>query len=129
MAHGEVVWDGVEALRVWVVVLERISRLGFWEREANVRRVWRVAHCLQMLSSARRRLLAIEVAIVVVLLWCRNGGRESDPASPRSSTEVLRSLLTSSSAENATPHKGFAVGVHIRLLDEPLNKIINYKQD
>jgi hypothetical protein len=62
-------------LRAWVVVvLERISRLGFWEREANVRRVWRVAHCLQMLGSARRRLLVIEAAIVGVRLWCCNGG-------------------------------------------------------
>jgi hypothetical protein len=47
-----------------VVVLERISRLGFWEKEANVRRDWRVAHCLQMLGSARRRLLAIVAAIL-----------------------------------------------------------------
>ena len=66
MDHGEAVWDGVEALRAWVVVLERISRLGFWEREANVRRDWRVAHCLQILGSARRRLLAMDAAIVGV---------------------------------------------------------------
>jgi hypothetical protein len=57
-----------------VVVLERISRLRFWEREANVRRVWRVAHCLQILGSARRRLLVIEAAIAVVWLWCCKGG-------------------------------------------------------
>jgi hypothetical protein len=68
VAHGEAVWDGVEVLRACVAVLERISRLGFWEKEANVRRDWRVAHCLQTLGSARRRLLAIVATIVGVQL-------------------------------------------------------------
>ena len=51
-----------------MAVLERISRLGFWVNEANVRRDWRVAHCLQTLVSARRRLLAKEAAIVLRLV-------------------------------------------------------------
>jgi hypothetical protein len=66
-----------------VVVLERISRLGLWEREANVRRVWRVAHCPQMLGSAKRKFLVIEAAIIVVWLWYCNG----DLVSARSSME------------------------------------------
>ena len=60
-------------LRAWVAVLERISRLGVCEREANVRLDWRVAHCLQMLGSAKRKLFANEAAIVVKRLWCCNG--------------------------------------------------------
>jgi hypothetical protein len=108
VAHGEALWDGVEVLRAWVVVvLERISRLGFWEREANVRRVWRVAHRLQMLGSARRRLLAIEAAIVGVWLWCCNGG--FGVYQKLDGTEVRRSLLTSSNHLRSPPR-------HIRVL-------------
>ena len=96
MAHGEVVWDSVEVLRAWVAVLERISRLGFWVNEANVRRDWRVAHCLQILGSARRRLLAIVAAIVGMQLWCCNGS--GGVGFGLTKFEVLRSLLTSSHA-------------------------------
>jgi hypothetical protein len=85
-----------------VAVLERISRLGFWEREANVRRDWRVAHCLQMLGSARRRLLAIVAAIVGVWLWWLNGSDRVRFGFTK--FEVLRSLLTSSHATSDRVH-------------------------
>jgi len=87
-----------------VAVLERISRLGVWEREANVRRDWRVAHCLQMLGSAKRRLLAIVAAIVEVWLWYCNGC--GGVGFGFAKFEVLRSLLTSS------PHATTACRVH-----------------
>lgn len=79
-----------------MAVLERISRLGFWVNEANVRRDWRVAHCLQILGSARRRLLAIVAAIVGMQLWCCNGS--GGVGFGLTKFEVLRSLLTSSHA-------------------------------
>jgi len=91
-----------------MVILERISRLGFWEREANVRRDWRFAHCLQMLGSARRRLRAIVVAIVAVWLWCCNGS--GGVGFGFAKFEVLRSLLTSS-------HATTACRVHVWLLE------------
>jgi hypothetical protein len=105
VAHGEGVWDGVEVLRAWLAVLERISRLGFWEREANVRRDWMVAHCLQILDSARRRLLAIVAAIVGAVGVAINGSESGGVLGfGFTKFEVLRSLLTSSHATSDRVH-------------------------
>jgi hypothetical protein len=84
-----------------VAVLERISRLGIWEREAKVRRDWRVAHCLQILGSARRSVLAIVAAIMGMRLWYCNGS--GGVGFGFTKFEVLRSLLTSS---HLTPQQG-----------------------
>lgn len=56
-------FEGTGVPRVCVVVLGLVWRLEAWGSEAKVRLDRRVAHCLQMLGSARRRPLAKDAAI------------------------------------------------------------------